>query len=133
MVDRTQPMKVHAGRLERSLSGQDELMPLVDIYEIEEGTTILRAEVPGATQQSIDIRVEKGVLSIAAQADLGEFAEEYTRTYTGFVGGRYFRVFALSDEVDREKIEAALADGVLTLRLPRAAAAKTRKIEIKTS
>ena len=42
-------------------------------------------------------------------------------------------VVILSDEVDRDKIEAPVSDGLLTVRLPRAAAAESRKIEIKTS
>lgn len=106
--------------------------PFVDIYETEDGTTVLTAELPGASPESVDIRVDKGVLTIKADGQLPDVGDEYARTYTGFVGGEFFRAFALSDEMDRDGIEAALTDGVLTLRLPRAAAAKTRKIELKT-
>ena len=140
MMSKGQPMKKHARHSEANSpagpAGQAERIPLVDIYETEDGTTVLEAEVPGVEEESIDIRVEKGVLTVAAEMELGEFGEQYTRIYTGFGGGgssmRYFRAFALSDEVDRGKIEAALADGVLTLRLPRAEAMDTRKIEIKS-
>ncbi len=132
MAENDKRMKVQAGQVRRR-DDQTELVPLVDVYETEDGATMLVAELPGATEDSLDIRVEKGVVTIAAEASAGEeFGEEYGRTYTGFLGGQYFRAFALSDEVDREKIEASLADGVLTLRLPRAAAAKTHKIKIKS-
>ena len=109
---------------------QDALGPLVDIYEEADGTTVLVAEVPGATQESVDIRVDKGVLMLSVDGRRDPPDESYTRTYTGFVSGQYFRAFALSDEVDRDQIEASLNDGLVVLRLPRAAAAKTRKIEI---
>jgi HSP20 family molecular chaperone IbpA len=110
---------------------EEAFAPLVDVYQKDDGTIVLVAEVPGAAADSVDIRVDKGVLTIEATANVPQPEGEFTRTYTGFVGGRYFRAFALSDEVDREKIDASLADGVLTVTLPRAAAARTRKIEIK--
>ena len=129
--DKNKKMTVTAGKVKRQ-PAEESYSPLVDVYETEDGTTVLTAELPGARRDSIEIRVDKGVLAISADAELPEPDSEYTRTYTGFVGGQYFRAFALSDEVDRERIEAAYADGVLTLRLPRAAAAQTRRIEIKT-
>ena len=130
MTDNNAKTKVQAGASTRR-SSEDAFSPLVDIYEAEDGTTILLAEVPGATNESLDVRVDKGVLTIQADAGVPEPGEGYSRTYTGFVGGEYFRAFALSDEIDRDKIEANLTDGLLTLRLPRAAAAETRKIPIK--
>jgi HSP20 family molecular chaperone IbpA len=109
----------------------DAYTPLVDILQEQDGTTVLVAEVPGATQDSVDIRVEKGVLTISADGRREPLGEDYSPTYTGFVTGQYFRAFALSDEVDREKIHASLTDGVLRVRLPRAEAVKTRKIPIR--
>ena len=129
-MDEQETMKVRVGAV-RHDPGEDTFSPLVDIYETEDGTTVLAAEIPGATADSLDIRVDKGVLSISADARRELCGTDYTRTYSGFVRGQYFRTFAVSDEIDRDKIEASLADGVLALRLPRAAATKTRKIEIK--
>ena len=110
--------------------GEDAFTPLVDIYEEADGSTVLVAEVPGAKSDSVDIRVDKGVLTLAADGRREPMSDQYARTYTGFMGGQFFRAFALSDEVDRDNIQASLADGLLTVRLPRAAAAQTRKIEI---
>lgn len=120
---------VEAGRL--SEPAGEEYVPLVDIYEESDGTVVLAADVPGATDDSVDVRVEKGVLTIQADARI-ETPEGYTCTYQGFRGGRYFRAFALSDEVNREQIAASMSDGVLTVRMPRAQAAKTHRIEIKS-
>jgi len=125
-----QNVKVHVDPARRQ-PGEDALTPAVDIYDAEDGTIVLVAEVPGAGNDKVDVRVEKGVLTIWADGTLPDLGVGYTRTYTAFSGGEYFRAFALSDEVDRERIEASLTDGVLTVRLPRGAAAKTRKIDIK--
>jgi HSP20 family molecular chaperone IbpA len=110
---------------------ENDLVPLVDIYETADGTVYLEAELPGANRDTLDIRVEKGVLTIAAEAEVPSPGAEFTATYRGFESGRYFRAFALSDEVDRDKIEAELSDGVLKVTLPRAASAATRTIQIK--
>lgn len=105
--------------------------PLVDIYQDEQGTTFLVAEMPGVNMEDVDIRVDKGVLTISAASTMPPRGDQYAPTYRGFAAGEYFRAFALSDEVDREKIEATLVDGLLNLRLPRAAAAQTRKIAVR--
>lgn len=122
-----------ARRMEEEFAqGQNVYTPVVDIYEMEDGTTVVEAEVPGAAKDTLDIRVDKGVLTIAAEARVPLPGPDYTRTYVSFENGKYYRAFALSDEVDRDRIEASMADGMLTLRLPRAAAAQTRRIEVKT-
>ena len=58
--------------------------------------------------------------------------EAFSQTYGDFSGGLFFRAFALSDEIDRDKIDASFADGLVTIRLPKATSAQTRKIEIRT-
>ena len=121
-------VNVEPARME---ANEDAYMPLVDVYEQADGTTVLVAEVPGASQESVDIRVDKGVLTLAADGRREAAAESYRRVYTGFAGGQFFRAFALSDEVDRDRIDARLDNGLLTVTLPRAAAAQTRRIEIR--
>ena len=130
MAQKQDKVTVRAGRVDGGAE-EETFIPLVDVYETPDGTTMLLAEVPGATIETLDIRVDKGVLTLSADATREELPEGYAPTYTGFCGGKYFRAFALSDEIDREKIEASLASGLLTLRMPRAAAAQTRKIEIR--
>ena len=105
--------------------------PLVDIYEQSDGTTVVLAEMPGALPDSIDIHVDKGVLTIAARCGRQKFPESYARVFTSFETGEYFRAFALSDEVDRDQIKAKLEDGLLELTLPKGQAVQKRKIEIK--
>lgn len=104
--------------------------PIVDVYEADD-RTILVAEMPGVNKEDVRVEVDKGTLTIAGRTSWAEPSEKYGRTYLGFAGGEFFRAFALSDAVDRDKIAANMTEGVLTLTLPKAQAAKTRKIEIQ--
>ena len=118
-----------------SISAGDEggstFSPLVDIYEESDGTTVLVMEMPAASREDVDIDVDKGVLTISGDGTRKPVLEKCDRTYMGFATGNYFRAFALSDEVNRDAIEASMDNGVLTLRLPKATETATRKINIK--
>ena len=107
------------------------LTPRVDIYEEPDGTTILVAELPGVVEDGLDISVDKGVLTISASSNHQQPGDGYSNTYCSFSPGEYFRAFALSDEINRDAINAKLQDGVLTLHLPKAPEAQTHKIKIK--
>lgn len=122
-------MKVHTKPVNQP--DEETYTPLVDICECPDGSTVLAIEVPGAMADNVDVSVDKGVLTVYADGRVAPPDPKYTRTYTGFATGQYFRAFALSDGVDRENIDATLTDGLLTVCLPRGTAAKTRKIEIK--
>lgn len=125
------PVKVHAARRGGDRLTEDTYSPLVDVYETET-ELVLVAEVPGAEKDDVSVQVDKGVLTIEAEAEFDVPGDDYARTYVSFGPGQYFRAFALSDEIDRERITASSANGVLTVRLPKAESAKSRKIEIKT-
>ena len=121
-------VKVEAVRSQRKLP-ENTYAPLVDIYETDQGTFLV-AELPGVAKQDVAVEVDKGVLTISGQTTWQEPPQEYSRTFIGFSGGEFFRAFALSDEIDRERISASMADGVLSLKLPKAEHAKTRRIEV---
>jgi len=106
-------------------------VPRADVYEIDDQIIIV-ADVPGVDEKSIDIVLEKDVLTINAYVDPVEF-EGYALTYAEYEEGDYQRSFKLSNEIDREKIEAKIKDGVLRLFLPKSTAARTRKINVKAA
>ena len=125
------PVKVEAARSEREFS-EETFAPLSDIYETDD-ELVLVAEVPGSAREDITVRIDQGVLTVEGDAKYDVPDEDYARTYVSFCPGQYFRAFALSDEIDREKIIASVADGLLTVRLPKAPEAQSRKIEIKVA
>lgn len=105
------------------------MSPAVDIFETKNGLTVV-ADVPGVTREGLDINVDDRVLTIRGTVSLpkreGAISEEF-----GMMN--YFRQFRLSDEVDQSKIKASLAQGVLTLDLPKAEKAKPKRIEVKAT
>lgn len=91
----------------------------------------LRFDLPGVDAESIDVSVDRGVLTVSAKRteETGEDEKLITRER---VTGSFTRRLYLGDTVDADKIDAASADGVLTVRLPLVATAQPRKVEIHT-
>ena len=104
-------------------------VPRSDIYELEDQIVIV-ADVPGAVEESIQVTVEKNVLTINAFVDQAA-PEGYSLSFAEYEVGDYSRSFRLSNEIDREKIEATVRDGVLRLYLPKAGEARARTISVK--
>jgi HSP20 family molecular chaperone IbpA len=112
---------------EATRSGRRYLAPPVDIAETEEGL-VLVADVPGLDEQHVEISVDQGVLTIEGKAGFGS-GDMLWREYA--MDG-YWRQFQLPDSYDAAKARADVRFGVLTLHLPKAEAAKPRKITITT-
>lgn len=106
-------------------------VPRADIYEVEDQVVIVM-DVPGADESSININLEKNILTINADVE-PSYPEGYELAFAEYEVGDYSRSFRLSNEIDREKIEATVKDGVLRLYLPKAAAAMNRRISVKTA
>jgi HSP20 family protein len=105
-------------------------MPM-DVIRGKDGVQI-RFDLPGVDPGSIDVTVDNGVLTVSAQRteETGEDEKLITRER---VTGSFARRLYLGDTLDTDKVEAAFADGVLTVRLPLLATAQPRKVEISTS
>ncbi len=100
------------------------LRPLVDIVEDAEGIT-LHADVPGVSRENLNVRIDGTTLLLDG---LVQFAHG-SPTDSGST--HYRRTFALSRELETERIEATVKDGVLTVRIPKRAELRPRKIAIQ--
>lgn len=105
-------------------------VPPADIYETGDSLVLL-CEMPGVAPDAVDITLERRVLTIRGRGREHEHSR-YQRVYSEYADGDYERVFTLSEDIDREHIEAAHKDGVLHLVLPKAAPAKARKIQLRS-
>ena len=103
--------------------------PNVDIIERKDNILLL-ADMPAADESSIDITLEKNVLTIYGKVDF-QPPENMRLIQAGYGIGDYQRSFTLSDEIDRDKIKATMKNGVLNLVLPKAAVVKTKKITVE--
>jgi HSP20 family molecular chaperone IbpA len=131
MVERTTPVPAGQAAPAREPTRAEEtsVPPPVDIYEDDQGLVVL-ADLPGVEPSGLDVRVDRGVLTIQGRAAHLAAGNPISREYqlTGF-----FRQFQLPDEVDPGRISAELKHGVLTLRLPRTERAQPRRIEVRAS
>jgi HSP20 family molecular chaperone IbpA len=100
----------------------------VDIFEDEIGITLM-ADLPGVTKEGLDIQLDKETLSIDGKVQI-DMPETMQAVYADVNVTRYQRSFALSSELDGDKVEASLKDGVLSLRIPKREQYQPRKIEI---
>ena len=101
--------------------------PPVDILE-RDGDLTLIADMPGVAPGDVDVRFENGELTIHGKRTPSHTGKE--RHLGGDDVSNYFRSFRVSEQIAADKIEAALKNGRLTLRLPKVEAAKPRKIAV---
>jgi HSP20 family protein len=105
--------------------------PAVDVHEDAE-SLVLRAELPGVRKEDIDISVDANVLTLKGERKLEkeEQGRRYHRVERAY--GSFVRQFQLSSNIDASKIDAQLADGVLTVRLAKREEHKPRRIDVKS-
>ena len=97
------------------------LTPAVDIYETND-ELVLMADLPGVEKPGLQLEVSRGVLTLEAEIKIAENEKQRG----------YYRQFKFSERIDADAGNAALKDGVLTLRLPKSEAAKPKRIVVKT-
>lgn len=106
-------------------------VPRVDILSDANGI-ILLADLPGVDENSVDITVEKQVLTITGYVST-TIPEGYELVRNEYGIGDFHRSFTLPDEIDRDGIEASISHGVLRLNLPKAPEAQAKKITVKAT
>jgi HSP20 family molecular chaperone IbpA len=106
-------------------------VPRADIYETANDIVLL-VDMPGVDENSIDITLEKNVLTINGYVEPDD-PKNYTLAYAEYSVGDYQRSFTLSNQIVQEDIQATVKDGVLRLWLPKADIAKSRKIAVKAA
>jgi len=112
---------------EETRSDDKYIRPAVNIIETEEGL-VLTADIPGATKEGLDVNVEKGILTISAPV---RHSLPGQSAYREFELANYYRQFSIPESLDHEKAKAEYANGILTLRVPRAEIAKPKRIDVK--
>jgi HSP20 family protein len=102
-------------------------MPPVNVYETAE-EMILTADMPGVRPEDVELRYERGELllhgRLLAQERNGELL------YQEYEEGDYYRAFTMPESIDGSKIEAKCNNGVLTVHLPKVAAAQPKQITV---
>jgi HSP20 family molecular chaperone IbpA len=114
---------------QRSSQADSFLRPAMDIFETDDGITV-RADLPGVSKDRLNVRVDgnqlvlEGAIGIAPQ-------EQMTAMYADVRAQTYRTNLVLSNELATDEIDAKLKDGVLTVRIPKRAEHRPRRIEVK--
>jgi HSP20 family molecular chaperone IbpA len=105
------------------------LLPPVDVIEDATGIT-LYADMPGVPRDKLHLGVEGDQLTIEGELAL-PVPQAMQASHAELQLSRYRRTFTLSKELDAEQVSAELAQGVLRVRIPKAAHAQPRKIAVQ--
>jgi len=93
--------------------------PTVDIFESDD-ELLLALDLPGVKRDALDVRLDRGVLTIVGARATGDESQEYRRS------------FNIPDTIDASAIGAELTAGVLTVHLPKATHLKPRQIAVQS-
>ena len=129
MLMRTDPFR-DLDRLAQSVFGtptRPAAMP-IDAYQTGD-TFVVEFDLPGVSSESIDLTVERNVLTV--HASRGPSQRDAEMLVSERPQGTFSRQLFLGETLDTEQIDASYHDGVLTLRIPVAEQAKPKKVEIK--
>jgi HSP20 family protein len=107
------------------------LLPL-DVYQSDQAYTIV-ANIPGVTQDKIDISLNQNMLTLSVQVPQRTPAEGQTASLEERPYGQFTRSLTLPRAVNSEQVEAVYENGVLTLTLPIAPEAQPKRITVKTN
>ncbi|MDO4586874.1 MAG: Hsp20/alpha crystallin family protein [Planctomycetia bacterium] len=103
--------------------------PLVDIVE-NDNEFIIFADMPGVSEETIDVKYNDGELCISGNAVDEKDLEDVTFRCYQFDPGNYFRNFRIGESINSDAITADYADGVLTVHLPKREEIQPRKIAV---
>jgi len=103
--------------------------PAVDIEEYAD-RFVLHADVPGVEPGSIEVTLEKGVLTLTGERAKAAEADGVERRRVERAAGRFHRRFSLPDTVDSEAVSARNSNGVLEVVIPKRPAAQPRRITV---
>lgn len=103
--------------------------PALDLYQDKDAFTV-KAELPGMKKEDITLSLHDGLLTLSGERRHEKAADEKSSVRNERFFGRFERTITLPTQVDGTRVSASYEDGILTVSLPKAEAAKPRQIEI---
>ena len=108
-----------------------EIAPTVDVYD-RGGEFVIEAELPGVNEKDISVEVKENLLTISGERKREDESRPGSYRDAERTFGKFRRSFALPDSVEVDNVNAKIMNGVLTVYLPKAPKALTRKIAVGT-
>lgn len=129
MSEKTEMQTRGSSDVQTAGATQAAMLPPVDIYEDDTGIT-LKADLPGVSKDRLSVQVDKDTLTIEGEAEI-QMPEGMEALYADLRSTQFRRSFTLSRELQADRIDAQMQDGVLTLKVPKREELQPRKIEVK--
>lgn len=129
-IDRLQREFQQGVGLSPSIRGVSRGFPAMNVGSVPQSVDIY-AFAPGVDPATLDVQVEKGVLTISGERAPDETPDKSTIHIDERFAGSFRRTVALPDDVDVNQVSARYRDGVLRINVPRSEAAQPRRITIK--
>ena len=128
-------MRTQMDRVLEGLQGSPAFRPAAGVFPAvnlteDKDSYYVRAELPGINSSDLDIQVTGNNLSLSGERKSGEDMEGARYHRREREGGRFSRIIGLPGDVNPEKVEARLANGILTVSIAKSEAAKPRQITI---
>jgi HSP20 family protein len=111
----------------REISERKTIVPACSIAE-DSGLVTVKLEMPGVPMEGFEVKIEGNELSVSGERRADEARGRYLLRERR--AGSYRKLFTLDETISRDKVEANLEDGILTIKLEVKEAAKPRRIEI---
>lgn len=136
--DDLERMRQQMDRLMASFSGQQSqdrsagVFPLVNLTE-DRDRFYLRAELPGVKSEDLEIQAERNTISLSGARKVGAEGGDVKYHRREREAGTFSRIIGLPGEIDPDKVAANLANGILTITIPKAEIAKPKQINVKSA
>ena len=124
-------VQASGGRRYGDSAGASWAVPL-DVVE-DDDNVVVRASLPGAQPDEIEVTVEDGILAIKAHSEGETETKEGSYLVRERRTGSFHRSLRLPDTVDAEKAESTYENGVLSVSIPKQEAKKARRLEVKVA
>jgi HSP20 family molecular chaperone IbpA len=129
MSEKTEMQTRGSSDVQTAGATQAAMLPPVDIYEDATGITV-KADLPGVSKDRLSVQVDKDTLTIEGEAEI-QMPEGMEALYADLRTTQFRRSFTLSRELQADRIDAQMQDGVLTLKVPKREELQPRKIEVR--
>jgi HSP20 family protein len=106
------------------------VFPLINLTESKDNFFI-RAELPGMTSADLDIQATSNSVAVSGERQIPAESTEAKYHRREREAGKFSRMVGLPSEIDPDKVEANLVNGILTVVVPKAQAAKPRQISVR--
>lgn len=106
------------------------VFPLINLTE-DNNSYYIRAELPGVKSEDLDIQATGTTVSVSGERKIPEESNDARYHRRERESGKFSRMISLSTEIDPNKVEASLANGIMTIKLPKSEKAKPKQITVK--